>query len=252
METRVVQPASAATAVVIHVAAALALSVVLGRGGSCRPSELPVPIERLVWVEPAPPAIGMAGGVWSSATQSAAAPSAEPAPAPAVPARSARAVRGAAAQSKERPLPRIVRAPARVKEPAAPSDAAGAAPDPTAAGPGRSDGASTGTGEGVTGGLGEAPLALGAVARPPELVERVTPEYPARARALEVEGQVVLEMVIDRDGRPEADVRVIRSVPMLDAAALAAVRQWRFRPARDVEGRAVRVIMQVPVRFELR
>jgi protein TonB len=45
---------------------------------------------------------------------------------------------------------------------------------------------------------------------------------------------------------------VLKSVAPLDAAAIAAVRQWRFRPARDADGRPVRVIMEVPVRFVLR
>ncbi|MCC7540700.1 MAG: energy transducer TonB, partial [Deltaproteobacteria bacterium] len=86
----------------------------------------------------------------------------------------------------------------------------------------------------------------------PELVERVLPEYPARARALELEGQVVLEVVVDREGRPEPAIRVLRSQPPFDGAAVAAVRRWRFRPARDAEGHPVRVLMEVPVRFELR
>jgi protein TonB len=93
---------------------------------------------------------------------------------------------------------------------------------------------------------------VGSVASPPELITRVMPEYPGRARDLEIEGQVVLEVVLDRAGNPERDVKVLRSIALLDAAAIAAVRQWRFRPGRDAEGRPVRVVMEVPVRFELR
>jgi protein TonB len=100
--------------------------------------------------------------------------------------------------------------------------------------------------------VGEAALPLAAVAHPPELVERMLPEYPARARALELEGQVVLEVVLDREGRPEPGIRVLRSQPAFDDSALAAVRRWRFRPARDAAGRPVRVLMEIPVRFELR
>jgi protein TonB len=113
-------------------------------------------------------------------------------------------------------------------------------------------GVSGGAVDGTTGGLGGAPVPLRAVASPPELLERVVPEYPARARALEIEGQVVLEVVLDRTGRPEPDIRIVRSVALLDAAAVAAVRRWRFRPARDATGRPVRVVMEVPVRFVLR
>lgn len=255
MATRVVQPASVATAVALHVAVALVLIVVLGREGSRRPPDTPVPLERLVWVEPAPPAMGIAGGAGTpaAASASASAPRAPRVEPVAEPARPALAARGAAPPSIVRAPPRPARTarPARAKEPPA-SASVGATSDGTAAGVPRSDAVSPGVAGGVAGGLGDAPLALGAVARPPELVERVLPEYPARARALEVEGQVLLEVVLDREGRPETDVRVVRSVPMLDAAAIAAVRQWRFRPARDADGRAVRVVMQVPVRFELR
>jgi protein TonB len=63
---------------------------------------------------------------------------------------------------------------------------------------------------------------------------------------------VLLEVVLDRSGRPEEDIRVLKSVALLDAAAIAAVRQWRFRPARDAGGHPVRVVMEVPVRFVLR
>ena len=69
---------------------------------------------------------------------------------------------------------------------------------------------------------------------------------------MQIEGQVALEVVIDRDGRVEEAVRVTRSIPALDAAAIAAVRRWRFRPAHDHDGRTVRVIMEIPVRFVLR
>lgn len=105
---------------------------------------------------------------------------------------------------------------------------------------------------GAVGGIGDAPLPLRDVAAPPELLERVIPEYPPRARAMQIEGQVTLEVVLDRDGRVEETVRVLRSVPALDAAAIAAVRRWRFRPARGRDGRPVRVVMEVPVRFVLR
>jgi protein TonB len=105
---------------------------------------------------------------------------------------------------------------------------------------------------GTVGGLGQEPVPLREVAAPPELLSRILPEYPARARALQIEGQVMLELVLDREGRPEPAIRVVHSIALLDAAAVEAVRQWRFRPARDADGRPVRVIMQVPVRFVLR
>jgi protein TonB len=66
-----------------------------------------------------------------------------------------------------------------------------------------------------------------------------------------VEGQVMLEVVLDTTGEVEDGARVVESIPLLDDAAIAAVRQWRFRPARDRDGRPVRVLMEIPVRFVL-
>ncbi len=83
-------------------------------------------------------------------------------------------------------------------------------------------------------------------------MHRVLPDYPPRARARRIEGQVMLEVILDREGRIEDDVRVLRSIPELDDAAIAAVRQWRFRPARDAAGQPVRVRMDVPIQFVLR
>jgi protein TonB len=169
----------------------------------------------------------------------------------------------------ERPAPRPTaaltppHAPARVAHPRPapppsiapppPSSAAAATP-PTAGGTaeGTALGSTTGVPGGAVGGLGDAPLSLRDVAAPPELVTRVVPEYPSQARARQIEGQVVLEVTLDRNGRVEDGVRVTRSVPALDAAAIAAVRQWRFRPARGRDGRPVRVLMEIPVRFVLR
>jgi protein TonB len=64
------------------------------------------------------------------------------------------------------------------------------------------------------------------------VVSRVAPEYPFGARRLRQEGTVVLNVLIDHNGRVEA-VEVIRGVQGtdLDAAAIAAVRRWTYRPA---------------------
>ena len=66
-----------------------------------------------------------------------------------------------------------------------------------------------------------------------------------------IQGQVVLRATVDRDGNIEREVQVVRSIPLLDDAAIDALRGWRFRPGRDREGRAVRVVVEVPVRFQL-
>ncbi len=63
---------------------------------------------------------------------------------------------------------------------------------------------------------------------------------------------MVLQAVVTSDGRIEPDVKVVRSIPLLDNAAIAALRQWRFRPAHDRTGTPMRVSLRVPVRFVLR
>ena len=97
----------------------------------------------------------------------------------------------------------------------------------------------------------EAPLRLDQVAHPPVLVSRVDPDYPEVARLKEIEGRVVLEAIVDREGRIETGVKVLKSVAMLDKAAIEALRQWRFTPGRDANGQPVRVILEVPIRFVL-
>jgi TonB family protein len=56
---------------------------------------------------------------------------------------------------------------------------------------------------------------------------------------------------LDHAGRIVA-LHVRKSIPLLDAAALAALRQWRFSPARDERGTAIAASVMVPVRFVLR
>ena len=84
----------------------------------------------------------------------------------------------------------------------------------------------------------------------PELIERIEPLYPETARKLRQEGTVILEAVITSAGTVD-EVRVVASAgPLLDAAALAAVRNWRYRAA-TLNGRAVAVFLAVKVRFSL-
>ena len=83
----------------------------------------------------------------------------------------------------------------------------------------------------------------------PNVVSRVTPEYPQLARDAGVEGTVVVWALVGLDGRVE-QVRVQKTIPMLDAAALAAVQAWRFTPALS-NHHPVRVWVSVPVRFRL-
>jgi protein TonB len=94
-----------------------------------------------------------------------------------------------------------------------------------------------------------APLPVGRDIRRPVKIASVDPVYPEIARAARKEGVVILEVVIASDGRVDA-VRVLRGVPMLDQAAVAAVQQWRFEPAR-LNGQVVPVVMTVTVNFQL-
>ena len=97
-----------------------------------------------------------------------------------------------------------------------------------------------------------APLSADRVAHPPEIETYVVPVYPQTARKRGIEGRVLLLVVIDETGKVERDVQVMDSIPMLDQAAIDAVHQWSFSPARDADGIPVRVQMTVPVRFTLR
>ena len=93
------------------------------------------------------------------------------------------------------------------------------------------------------------PVRVGGNIRPPQKITDVAPVYPAIARAAHVEGVVILEAVIREDGGVR-DVRVLRSIQLLDAAAVEAVRQWRFTPTL-LNGEPVPVVMTITVAFTL-
>jgi periplasmic protein TonB len=93
------------------------------------------------------------------------------------------------------------------------------------------------------------PIRLHSGMQAPRKVTHVDPLYPAVARAARVEGVVILEAVIDARGRVDT-VRVLRSIPLLDQAAVDAVKQWAFTPAL-LNGAAVPVVMTVTVNFQL-
>lgn len=86
--------------------------------------------------------------------------------------------------------------------------------------------------------------------RPPAKVSHVPPVYPRIAREAKIEGTVILEAVIAASGSVE-EVRVLRSAPLLDAAAIDAVRQWRFTPIM-LNGQAIPIVMTVTVTFTLK
>ena len=84
----------------------------------------------------------------------------------------------------------------------------------------------------------------------PEAVTRVVaPVYPDIAREAGVDGTVLVQALVGKDGKVK-DVRVQKSIPMLDAAAVAAVKAWVFKPALS-NNKPVAVWVAVPVKFSL-
>ena len=94
-----------------------------------------------------------------------------------------------------------------------------------------------------------APIRLHQGMKPPYKTVDVAPVYPPVAQRARVEGVVILEAVIDAQGRV-ASVRILRSIALLDQAAVDAVRQWRFTPALLNE-QAVPIFLTVTVNFTL-
>jgi protein TonB len=83
----------------------------------------------------------------------------------------------------------------------------------------------------------------------PEAVSTVRPVYPDIAREAGVDGQVVVQALVGKDGKVK-DTRVVKSIPMLDDAAVNAVKQYVFKPALS-NNRPVAVWVAVPIRFSL-
>ena len=90
-------------------------------------------------------------------------------------------------------------------------------------------------------------IRVGGQVRPPIKMKDVPPVYPAVARSARVSGDVVIEATVDEEGKV-ADARVVKSVPLLDQAALDAVRQWEYRPSL-LNGVPTPVVVTVTVRF---
>ena len=84
----------------------------------------------------------------------------------------------------------------------------------------------------------------------PEAITKVPPSYPDAAREARVEGTVMVQALVLKDGTV-GDIKIVKSIPELDAAAAACVRQWRFKPAL-AKGQPVAVWVAVPVKFSLR
>jgi protein TonB len=147
------------------------------------------------------------------------------------------------------PMPKELVQPEKTPEvvplepaPEPPSDATG----------GVEGGVEGGVAGGVPGGIVDSsePLRVGGDVTPPEIVDRTPPQYTVLARNARVEGIVILEAIIRRDGTV-GDIKILRDLPLgLGAAAVEAVRSWRFRPG-TMHGVPVDVYYTLTVQFRL-
>ncbi len=94
------------------------------------------------------------------------------------------------------------------------------------------------------------PLKITGDVKGPKLIKQVDPVYPPVARQSQVEGTVILEVTTDIYGRVR-DIKILRSIPLLDQAALDAVRQWVYEPP-IINGKPISVTFTVTVTFTLK
>ena len=117
-------------------------------------------------------------------------------------------------------------------------------------GGGIGSGAGGGLGPGTGGGYGGGVMSVGGGVSAPQLIHKVLPEFTDAARTARYEGTVAIRLIVDSQGNPQ-DVQVVRHLGMgLDAKAIAAVRQYKFRPAM-FHGQPVAVQMVIEVTFQL-
>jgi periplasmic protein TonB len=244
---------------------ALAMVLIMGRPVAPLASAGADAPSRLVFlVEPGP---GGGGGGGGARTPRSAARRLErtPTPAPATPS-----VPEVAPPPAPAPEPELIPATAIVapvaQVAAAPLQRDGAidaAPEIASAGPGENGGAGTGRdggsgpgrgngiGDGSGGGFGGGPYGPGSGVEPPRLLREVKASYSEEARRANVTGDVLMEVVVRADGSV-GSARVIRGLGYgLDERATAAVREWRFSPARRL-GVPVDVAVEVAMEFNLR
>lgn len=98
-------------------------------------------------------------------------------------------------------------------------------------------------------GGGQTPVRVGGSVKPPTKTRNVPPVYPVEAMQAGVTGMVIIEVVIDTLGNVDS-ATVLRSIPLLDQAAVEAVKQWQFTPTL-LNGVPVPVITTVTVNFTL-
>jgi periplasmic protein TonB len=84
----------------------------------------------------------------------------------------------------------------------------------------------------------------------PKKIREVQPDYPEIARRARIEGVVILEAVINKDGTV-GEIRVLRSLnPLLDQAAIRAAKQWLFEPGK-INGKPVKAYFTLTINFKL-
>jgi len=121
----------------------------------------------------------------------------------------------------------------------------------TGQGSGNGEGLGSGIGDGEGGGTGGGPYRPGSGIEPPRLLHEVKAQYTEDARRRGIAGDVVLEVVVRRNGSV-GDAHVLQGLGYgLDERALSAVRQWRFAPAQR-KGVPVDVLVEIAVEFTLR
>lgn len=108
----------------------------------------------------------------------------------------------------------------------------------------------TGTGKPGGGNTMEIPIRVGGNVLPPKIVTRVDPQYTEAARRAKVQGVVIIEAVIDRNGNV-TDARILKPLPFgLDQQALKAILAWKFTPG-TLNGQAVPVYYNLTVNFQI-
>jgi len=95
----------------------------------------------------------------------------------------------------------------------------------------------------------EKALRVGGAVQAPQLIGKRAQRFPLQARKAGIQGVVIVEAIVDQEGCVRHP-RVLKGVPNLDGAALAAVQSWAFQPAR-LEGEVVAVYYVLSVPFKL-
>jgi periplasmic protein TonB len=157
------------------------------------------------------------------------------------------------------PKPEELVEPEKVPEATPLPDTAGTSAGSSEAGDGTEGGVEGGVAGGVVGGVpgsvsgDTGPLRIGGDVLAPSIETRVDPIYPPAARNARLQGVVVLEIVVRKDGTVDpSSIKVIRSLGMgLTQSALDAVKKWRFKPATR-RGLPVDVIDRIEVSFIIR